>query len=227
VKSLLTVGRYDEAYTNAADGLENYSADTALRLLARETALFKNNPAEANRRLDEIKILLEQRPPEYHDGAELVALGQALLLLGVEPRLVLENCFQRAEKLDSPPREAFLFASRQVEQFYKEAGRLATEHALLDDNGDGLGTPADWFRGVRAVKTAASGKSVDGVRAHQFHFVRSDAEQKLSPAARARRDELEKQLGELRARKDSLNEEEYYRQLENLLREIAGIYRGD
>ena len=32
--------------------------------------------------------------------------------------------------------EAFLFASRQVEQFYKEAGRLATEHALLDDNGD-------------------------------------------------------------------------------------------
>src|SRR4029077_6004302 len=49
--------------------------------------------------------------------------------------------------------EAFLFASRQVEQFYQEAGRLATEHALLDDNGDGLGTPADWFRGVRAVKT--------------------------------------------------------------------------
>ena len=41
--------------------------------------------------------------------------------------------------------EAFLLASRQTQQFYKEAGRLATEHALLDDNGDGLGTPADWF----------------------------------------------------------------------------------
>jgi tetratricopeptide (TPR) repeat protein len=35
-------------------------------------------------------------------------LGQALLLLGVEPRIVLENCFQQAEKLDPPPREAFL-----------------------------------------------------------------------------------------------------------------------
>ena len=72
--------------------------------------------------------------------------------------------------------EAYLLAARQVEQFYKEAGRLATEHALLDDNGDGLGTPADWFRGVRAVKTATNGKSVDGVRAHQMHLVRSGAE---------------------------------------------------
>jgi tetratricopeptide (TPR) repeat protein len=113
VKTLLTVGRYDEAYTNATQGLNNFSSDIALRLLARETALYKNNLAEANRRLVEIKIFLEQRPPAYQSGEELVALGQALLLLGVEPRLVLENCFQRAEKLTSPPREAFL-ASGQL-----------------------------------------------------------------------------------------------------------------
>jgi hypothetical protein len=43
--------------------------------------------------------------------------------------------------------EAYLLASRQVEQFYKEAGRLATEHALLDDNGDGLGTRIKSFPG--------------------------------------------------------------------------------
>ena len=86
-------------------------------------------------------------------------------------------------------------AARQVEQFYKEAGRLATEHALLDDNGDGLGTPADWFRGAR-VKTATNGKSVDGVRAHQMHPVRSGAEIELAAEVR-RRDELEKKLSEL------------------------------
>src|SRR5262249_49838176 len=34
--------------------------------------------------------------------------------------------------------EAFLMAARQVEQSYKDQGRLMTEHALLDDNGDGL-----------------------------------------------------------------------------------------
>jgi hypothetical protein len=121
--------------------------------------------------------------------------------------------------------EAFLFASRQVEQFYKEAGRLATEHALLDDNGDGLGTPADWFRGVRAVRTAANGKSVDGIRAHQMHLVRSTVEQELSEEKRARRDALEKQLSVLRSRKETMDENDYYRQLESILIETARIYQ--
>ncbi|MGA2247999.1 MAG: hypothetical protein ABSH48_23680 [Verrucomicrobiota bacterium] len=121
--------------------------------------------------------------------------------------------------------EAFLLASREVAQFYKEAGRLATEHPLLDDNGDGLGTPADWFRGVRAVKTAANGKSVDGVRAHQFHLVRSETEQELSPSARGRRDELEKEVSKLRARKETMPEDEYYRQLEGILVDLARLYQ--
>ena len=122
--------------------------------------------------------------------------------------------------------EAFLFASRQAAQFYKEAGRLATEHALLDDNGDELGTPADWFRGVRAVKSAANGKSVDGIRAHQFNLVRSEVEKQFAPAARARRDELEKNLIELHARKEGMEENEYYRQMEKILLEAAQIYPG-
>lgn len=121
--------------------------------------------------------------------------------------------------------EAYLFASRQVALFYEEAGRLATEHPLLDDNGDALGTPADWFRGVRAVKSAANGKSVDGVRANQLSLVRSDAEQELSAEARARRDELEKKLSELVSRKKSMGEDEYYQELESLLVEVARIYQ--
>jgi hypothetical protein len=112
-----------------------------------------------------------------------------------------------------------------VEQFYKEAGRLATEHALLDDNGDGLATPADWFRGVRAIKTAANGKSVDGVRAHQLNLVRSEVEQELSPEVRARRDELEKKLSELLSRKGDMKENEYYSQLESLMVETARLYQ--
>ena len=120
--------------------------------------------------------------------------------------------------------EAFLLASRQTQQFYKEAGRLATEPALIDDNGDGLGTPADWFSGVRAVKTAANGKSVDGVRAQQMMLVRSEAEQELSPEVRARRDELESQLSDLRSRKGGMKEDDYYQQLENILIETARLY---
>lgn len=122
--------------------------------------------------------------------------------------------------------EAFLMASRQVDDFYKEAGRLTTEHALLDDNGDGLGTPADWFRGVRAVKKAADGKTVDGIRAHQMNLIRSPGEQELSPALRARRDELEAQLSALRDRKSQMKEDDYYNQLEKILVDTAKLYEG-
>ena len=125
VKSLLTVGRYPEAYTNASEALNNYSSNLGLRLLARETALYQNDLPGANRRLDEIKTILERRTPASPSGEELVALGQSLLLLGVEPRLVLENCFQRAEKMTPPPRAAFL-ASGQL-ALDKHDYRMAAE----------------------------------------------------------------------------------------------------
>jgi hypothetical protein len=121
--------------------------------------------------------------------------------------------------------EATLMAARQTAQYYKEEGLLATEHPLIDDNGDGLGTPPDWFQGVRAVKTAEGGKSADGVRAHQMVLVRGEAEQKLDPAARFRRDELEQDLVALRAKKAQLPQDDYYRQLEGVLVQIAGLYQ--
>ncbi|HUD45248.1 MAG TPA: hypothetical protein VMR33_00375 [Candidatus Baltobacteraceae bacterium] len=123
--------------------------------------------------------------------------------------------------------EAFLLASRQVQQYYKDQGLLLTEHALLDDNGDGLGTPPDWFQGFRAVKTAAGGKTVDGVRAHQMILVRGESEQELSPQTRARRDELEAQLSSLRARKSGINEDDYYKQLEAIMVQTARLYEND
>ena len=122
--------------------------------------------------------------------------------------------------------EAFLSASHRTNEFYKTEGRLATEHALIDDNGDGLGTPADWFRGVRATKRSKEGAAVDGARAHQFHLVRSVAEQQLSPETRARRDGLELQLVELREGKAKLAEDAYFLALEKLLLEIASLYEG-
>jgi len=120
--------------------------------------------------------------------------------------------------------EAFLMASRRVSEFYEAEGRLATEHALLDDNGDGLGTPADFFRGVRAVKKPASGGTVDGLRANQIQLVRSPQEQQMSPEVRARRDELEGAVARLRELKPTLKEDEYYLRLEKLMMELAKVY---
>ncbi|MFM9966328.1 MAG: hypothetical protein ACKV2Q_34565 [Planctomycetaceae bacterium] len=120
--------------------------------------------------------------------------------------------------------EAFLLASSRVTEFYASEGRLMTEHALLDDNGDKLGTPADWFQGVRATKSAKSGAAVDGTRAAQMHLVRSAREEQLSAAHRARRDEIEIELAALRQRKSHLAEDEYLRENEPLLIELARLY---
>lgn len=120
--------------------------------------------------------------------------------------------------------EAFLSAAARVAEFYKTEGRIATEHALIDDNGDGLGTPADWFRGLRATKKPQQG-ALDGARAHQIHLVLSPAEQALPAEVRARRDALELQVTRLRETKSSLPEEDYYRKLESLLLELARLHQ--
>lgn len=120
--------------------------------------------------------------------------------------------------------EAFLMASRKTLDFYKEEGRLATEHSLIDDNGDGLGTPADWFQGVRAVKKPEKGASVDGRRAHQIHLISNAEDLKLSPAEVARRDELELAISTLRDKKANMPKDAYYSELESLLVEMARLY---
>ena len=120
--------------------------------------------------------------------------------------------------------EAYLIASRRTGEFYETEGRLATEHSLIDDNGDGLGTPADWFRGVRPVKKAKEGAQLDGLRAHQFYLVRNEAERRLSPEVRARRDELELAIGHLRESKATMPEDDYYQKLETLAVEMARLY---
>ena len=120
--------------------------------------------------------------------------------------------------------EAFLSASQRVKEFYESEGRLVTEHSLIDDNGDGLGTPGDWFKGIRAVKSAKDGATPDGLRAHQFHLVRSEAERALPPEIRAQRDELELAIAKLRGNKAEMNEDDYYRSLEKLLLQLAKLH---
>lgn len=120
--------------------------------------------------------------------------------------------------------EAFLVASARTAEFYEEGARLATEHALIDDNGDGLGTPAEWFRGIRVARRAEGGKVPDGTRANQLVLVPGPAERSLPPELRLRRDELEIALARLREEKGSLDPETYRARLEALALELARLY---
>jgi hypothetical protein len=122
--------------------------------------------------------------------------------------------------------EAYLVAAKRVGATFVEGGLLATEHALLDDNGDGLGTGAGLFQGLRVAKPPADGSPADGARAHRLHLVPSAPERALGAAARKRRDELEAEIGKLRASRGTIAEEQYYARLEKLLVEMARIYEG-
>ena len=121
--------------------------------------------------------------------------------------------------------EAFILASGRVDEFYRQNGRLATEHGLVDDNGDTLGTPANWFRGVIGQQKAKGANQLDGLRANQFHIIVSDEEKQLTVELRNKRNDLERQLTELREKKNEFAEEEYFRSLENICLELARIYQ--
>ena len=121
--------------------------------------------------------------------------------------------------------EAFLAGSRRTAAWYKDEGRLQTEHALLDDNGDGQGTRADAFDGLDPVKASADQSKLDGSRAHQRHLVPSAEEAQLSPEIRQQRDAIELQILDLRGKKASLSEDEYFDRLETLLIELTRLSR--
>lgn len=120
--------------------------------------------------------------------------------------------------------EAWLMASRQTLEFYASESRLATEHALLDDDGDGRGIREESFRGVRPIRDDKN-SAADGYRAHQFHLVRSDGERDMPPKLRNQRNKIEMDLFKLRDRRSEFkNEDAYFSLLEPLLVQLASIY---
>jgi hypothetical protein len=107
-------------------------------------------------------------------------------------------------------REAFEYASREVARTYEQQKRLPTEHALLDDNGDGVGS----------TNTKDGG---DGALAAAFAF-RTRATASADPALRAlydQKQDLERRVAALRQRKSSMTSNAYEAELEKLLLELA------
>ena len=152
-------------------------------------------------------------------GAEqnYARLGQYLAEAWTDPHADLDKDGQTSLL------EAFLIAAKQTNEFYKSKARLSTEHALIDDNADGRGTPADWFEGVRLIRKPQDG-AADGRKANQFLLIRNPQDRQTSPETLQRRNELELQVAELQDRKSILEPDDYYRQLETLMIDLAHTY---
>lgn len=111
--------------------------------------------------------------------------------------------------------EAFVYANRLTGDFYKRGGRLATEHAMFDDNGDGVGREKiEAGEGLLARATYLDSLSVDEAAA-------SVATGKLIKE-RAR---LEGEIEQLIARKGNMAEGEYEANLERLFIQLAKVNR--
>lgn len=119
--------------------------------------------------------------------------------------------------------EAFLAATSGTERFYREEARLSTEHALLNDNGDKVGTTGDFYRGVRPVKASSEG-SIDGTLASRIILLTSPENASFPPELDEQRTKIEQQIDRLRGQKTLLQEDDYFGQLEKLLLELAALY---
>lgn len=120
--------------------------------------------------------------------------------------------------------EVFLHASRSVEAHYKNENRLATEHALIDDNSDGKGTPVDFFRGLYAVAKPKSASKVDGIKAASLMLSMSEQERQWTDEERLQRSQLEREIGNLRLQRKKMGDQAYYIELEKIALQLAEMY---
>jgi hypothetical protein len=110
--------------------------------------------------------------------------------------------------------EAFRYATREVTRSYQSDGRLQTEHALLDDNGDGEGS------------TEIGEDALDGALARTFLLgataaVVPETDDPVLKRWYGERADLERRVVELRAIKDTMDPERYDAEIEGLLVELA------
>lgn len=109
--------------------------------------------------------------------------------------------------------EAFNYVTKKTSDWYKQKNRLATEHALIDDNGDGTGH-----------ETAAGG---DGSLAKVVYLDSKPMAEAAGDAELARllgeKQRLEEAVEKLKSQKASMKAEEYEAALEKLLVDLAEV----
>lgn len=117
--------------------------------------------------------------------------------------------------------EAFQYSRREVQRYFEERNLLATEHALLDDDGDGEGTmePGDvtedgllagtfYVGGPPLASAAGSGRP-------------SQIEDPVLARLYGEREALEQRVAGHRLRREQMDAAEYERELEEMLVELA------
>jgi hypothetical protein len=112
--------------------------------------------------------------------------------------------------------EAFLFSRRKVSDWFEEAGRIQTEHAILDDSARFQLAKGD--DDSREEVRQGTGLLAAVCYLDPASGPDSLPEERNRAESRAR---IQQQIDELKLRKGEFKEEEYYRRLEALMVELA------
>ncbi len=116
--------------------------------------------------------------------------------------------------------EACRHAAELTLQWYENQGIIPTEHAILDDNGDGLGTRLVYSDNASEESTGeetAANSSKDGQKADQFYLKNfsfpKNVPQQLIDTYVSTID----QINDLKSKQAEMDENGYYKKLESLL----------
>lgn len=107
-QALLAVGRNTDADVAIREAISRDDQSIRLRWAAREIALANGRPEESKQRLTEIRRLFEGRMWNYRTPPDLVVFGRVALLLGADPKDVLEKVYGVAQKGDPKLRDVYL-----------------------------------------------------------------------------------------------------------------------
>lgn len=124
-ESYLARGEYTNALEVVTAALDRYSRSIRVCLLARTVFLFNDQPSRARSMVSHVNYLATSRMWAYNDPVNMVALGQAALLMGADSRKVLEQFFDRAKRERPELRDVYL-ASGQL-ALDKEDFKLAAK----------------------------------------------------------------------------------------------------
>jgi hypothetical protein len=103
---LLTTGQYGAAEAVITNTLNRGSATPHVRWLAREVFLANGRTPEAEEMVN--RIIQSLASSRIDSATSLAALGQAALLKGLDPKLVLDRMYYPAKKADPNARAVYL-----------------------------------------------------------------------------------------------------------------------
>ena len=133
IESQMELGRYEDAARNVNMALERYPFSIRLLKLGYTANLYNNRPREAREMLSTMLRAANRLALDYWDAPDVVTLGEVFLTLGAEPKIVMDQFYNRVLKTDPKCREAYLAAGelaldKQDFELAAEQYRKGLEH---------------------------------------------------------------------------------------------------